>query len=113
MIVRIELESRYADTVFHVGIAIVRNDKENIYGTGTHFDLAERGQVLQGKGHHSIGLEFPQLPLLSGNYWLSVYVLDDSGLQVYDMAESVCPFTVHNPGREVGLVHMPHRWLLE
>ena len=48
----------------------------------------------------------------SGEYWLSVYLLDDTGLQVYDMAEQICPFTVHNPGRDFGVVRLPYRWRL-
>ena len=105
--ITVQVESLQEDVPFHIGIAIVRNDKENVFGTGTQV----AGEPLIGSGHRQVELLFPKLYLLSGNYWLSVYVLDDSGLQVYDMAESVCAFTVHNPGREPGLVYIPHQWI--
>jgi lipopolysaccharide transport system ATP-binding protein len=103
-----EVESLDRGISFNVGIAIVRNDKENIFGSSTHF--GSETNMLSGKGHHRIQLILPDLPLLSGEYWLSVYVLDDSGLQVYDMAELICPFTIHNPGQTFGIVHLPHQW---
>jgi lipopolysaccharide transport system ATP-binding protein len=95
---------------FHVGLAITRNDKDNVFGTSTHFAPGSRPLVIQGS--HAVVLELPELPLLSGEYWLSVYLLDDTGLQVYDMAEQICPFTVHNPGRDFGMVRLPYRWRL-
>ncbi len=105
----VEVESLQENVPFNIGIAIVRNDKENVFGASTHF--AAPGKPLIGSGHHRVQLAFPELHLLSGDYWLSVYALDDSGLQVYDMAESVCSFKVHNPGRNFGLVYMPHNWV--
>jgi len=94
----------------HLGVVIVRNDRENIFGTATHF-LPE-AVPLTIRDRRRIALTFPSLPLLSGDYLLSVYVLDDSGLQVYDQAELVCPFTVIGQGRECGLVYIDHRWEL-
>lgn len=109
MTITVQVEGIQANVPFHVGLAIVRNDKENVFGTSTHFESAAKPLTLSER--RQVKLVFPQLHLLSGNYWLSVYVLDDSGLQVYDMAESVCPFTVHNPRREFGIAYLPHRWV--
>jgi len=106
--VTVRVESRAAGIPFHVGVAVVRNDRENVFGTSTHFGA---GEPVLGAGEHRLQLALEPLSLLSGDYWLSVYVLDDSGLQVYDMAESVCPFTVHSPGQEFGVVYIPHRWV--
>ena len=106
--VTVELESVDPAALYHVGIAIVRNDKENIFGTSTHFEPDSK--PLQGS--RDVVLQLPRLSLLSGEYWLSVYVLDDSGLQVYDMAELICPFTVYNPGRSFGFVQLPFQWQL-
>ncbi|MFZ5580740.1 MAG: ABC transporter ATP-binding protein [Pseudomonadota bacterium] len=104
----IEVESHRDDHPFHVGFAIIRNDKENVFGTSTHF--ARPQPPMRGTGRHRIALRFPSFPLLSGDYLLSVYVLDDTGLQVIDMAESIRPFRVHHRGREFGFVHIPHEW---
>jgi lipopolysaccharide transport system ATP-binding protein len=96
---------------FHVGLALVRNDRDNVFGTSTHF--RDPPAPLSGRGEHRLRLRFPHLPLLSGEYLWSVYVLDDTGLQVLDMAECIRPFRILNRGsREVGLVHLPHEWEL-
>ena len=105
----IELEA-YGDAPFHVGFSIVRPDKDNVFGSSTQF-LADR-PALRGAGPHCVRVRFPQLPLLSGEYLWSVYTLDDTGLQVLDMAELIQPFTVLNrERREFGLVWLAHDWL--
>lgn len=103
-----EIESTDPSIPFHVLFAIVRNDKENIFGTSTQF--RRKGRPLQGAGIHRIAIRFPGFPLLSGDYLLSVYVLDDTGLHVIDMAEGIRPFRVHHRGREFGFVHIPYEW---
>jgi lipopolysaccharide transport system ATP-binding protein len=106
----IEVES-YGDAPFHIGFSIVRPDKDNVFGSSTQF-LGAR-PPLCGRGAHRIRVKFPRLTLLSGEYLWSVYTLDDTGLQVLDMAELIQPFTVLNQKqREFGLVWLEHEWLL-
>lgn len=93
---------------FHVGMAVVRNDRENIFGTSTHF--AEGAEPLVSGTHNEVRLRIPELHLLSGEYLVSAYLLDDTGLQVLDLAELACPFRIHNPRREFGIAYMPHHW---
>ena len=108
--VEIELES-FTNAPFHVGLAIVRPDKDNVFGTSTQF--RSHGQPLHGVGEHRVRIRFPRFILLSGEYLWNVYVLDDSGLQVIDMAELIQPFTVLNQkNREFGLVYLEHEWSL-
>lgn len=108
--VRVEVESVRQSVPFHVGVAIVRNDRENVFGSSTHF---EAGSLpLTADGMRTVALHLPHLNLLSGQYSLSVYLLDDSGLQVYDMAENVCPFHVHSSCREFGIAYLPYHWQL-
>ena len=108
--VEIVIES-YADAPFHVLFAIVRPDKDNVFGTSTQFRAD--GKPLQGIGTHRIRMRFPRLSLLSGEYLWSLYVLDDSGIQVLDMAELIQPFTVLNQKhREFGVTWLEHEWVL-
>jgi len=108
--VEIVIES-YGDAPFHVLFAIVRPDKDNVFGTSTQFRAD--GRPLQGVGAHRLRARFPRLPLLSGEYLWSVYVLDDSGIQVLDMAELIQPFTVLNQKhREFGVTWLEHEWVL-
>lgn len=105
----IELEA-YTDDPFHVLFAIVRPDKENVFGTSTHFRPGRR--PLRGRGRHTVRVVFPRLPLLSGKYLWSVYALDDTGLQAVDMAELIQPFTVlSHDGREFGVTWFDHAWI--
>lgn len=107
--VEIEVEA-YTDDAFHIGFSIVRPDKDNVFGTSTQ--LREGGRALRGAGRHVVRVRFPSLPLLSGQYLWNVYVLDDSGFQVIDMAELIQPFTVLNQTkREFGLVWLDHEWV--
>ena len=106
----IEIES-YSDEPFHVMFAIVRPDKDNVFGSSTQFRA--QGEPLRGTGAHRIRVRFPKLPLLSGEYLWSAYVLDDSGIQVIDMAELIQPFTVLNEQRrEFGVTWLEHDWVL-
>ena len=108
--VEIELES-YGNAPFHVLFAIVRPDKDNVFGTSTQFRA--QGEPLKGTGTHRIRMRFPRLSLLSGEYLWSVYVLDDTGIQVLDMAELIQPFTVLNQKRqEFGVAWLEHEWVL-
>lgn len=105
----IEVES-YSDAQFHVGFSIVRPDKDNVFGTSTQFEKSL--SPICGVGTHRVRVRFSRLPLLSGEYLWNVYTLDDTGLQVLDMAELVQPFTVLNQkNREFGLVWLEHEWL--
>ncbi len=106
----IEIES-YGDEPFHVMFAIVRPDKDNVFGSSTQF--RGDGAPLRGMGTHRIRVRFPRLALLSGEYLWSAYVLDDSGFQVIDMAELIQPFTVLNEKhREFGVTWLEHDWVL-
>lgn len=101
----------YSEAPFQVLFAIVRPDKDNVFGTSTQF--RGDGAPLRGAGAHRIRMRFPRLALLSGEYLWSVYVLDDSGIQVLDMAELIQPFTVLNQKhREFGVTWLEHEWVL-
>ncbi|HPR43223.1 ABC transporter ATP-binding protein [Ottowia sp.] len=55
-------------------------------------------------------LTFPDLPLHSGEYVVSVYLFDASGLVVYDQWYQFLHFRFVAPTRMPGLVRLPHQW---
>jgi lipopolysaccharide transport system ATP-binding protein len=55
-------------------------------------------------------LHFPKMPLLQGDYFLSVVLGCERGLHVYDIAERVVQLRVHQSGLEKGWVTLPHEW---
>ena len=75
---------------------------------GTHTDGAR--PVRQADGLWRIRLTFPALPLTSGEYVLSPYLFDSSGLVVYEERLGYFPFRVEYPSIWPGLVRLPHHW---
>ena len=87
-------------------------DVSGSMGTDGKIQALNHATPLHGQGSHRLRVRFPRLALLSGEYLWNVYTLDDTGLQVLDMAELVQPFTVLNEKhREFGLVWLDHEWL--
>ncbi len=109
--VQVELEALQPGVPFHVGVAILRGARENVFGTSSHFEGGP-GPFRSGDCRR-VTLRIPELHLLSGKYRLSVYVLDDTGLHVYDLAEDILPFTVYNRRQEFGIAYMPYAWSVE
>lgn len=95
-----------AEAVF--GIALLRSDGLWCYGTNTAIDaiclppLADEGSV-------EVFLE--RLDLLDGSYYLDVAV-ESKDRYPYDYHHSLYPFTVKSERQEVGVFHIPHRWVI-
>ncbi|WP_028488682.1 ABC transporter ATP-binding protein [Thiothrix lacustris] len=94
----------------HVGIVIRRNDEVQCYGISTLHDGVPM-QVVDD-GVLAVTFVMDHLPLLSGEYCLEVWLIDSSGVHVYDSRERCCAFRVQQAGQQqgVGMVMLPHRW---
>lgn len=55
-------------------------------------------------------LTFPDLPLHSGDYVVSVFLFDESGLVTYDLWFKFLTFRFLSPKLMPGLVRLPHHW---
>lgn len=55
-------------------------------------------------------LTFPDLPLHSGDYVISAFLFDETGLAVYDEWFPVHALPVYFPKPLPGLVRLPHHW---
>lgn len=95
-------------TIVHVGIIVVRNDAVQVFGTGTHV-----ADVKPPTCSGSVRLRFPRLTLLSGEYTVSAYLLDEHGLHVYDQREREIAFQIVQNIQALGLCHLEHRWEVE
>lgn len=94
-----------------VGVIITRNDNVHCYGVSTQMDGVDLKEVEPGV--YYIKLKYPRLPLMSGKYHLDVYLLDETGVHVYDAAHNVCPFEVRHEGVEMGMVRLSHEWFTD
>ncbi len=95
----------------HVGIVIRRNDDVQCYGISTLHDGVELvGRDNNGEVHVRYVIE--SLPLLAGEYCLEVWLIDGSGVHVYDARERCCHFRVQQESQAqgVGMSWIPHRW---
>ncbi|MBO0614166.1 MAG: hypothetical protein RL122_776 [Pseudomonadota bacterium] len=94
----------------HVGLVIRRNDDVQCYGISTLHDGVQMQPVAAGMVAAEFVIE--HLSLLSGEYCVEVWLIDGSGVHVYDSRERCCPFRVQQAGQQqgVGMVMLPHRW---
>ena len=102
--VTVQYEVPQPPTVVHVGVFIGRNDGVPVFGTGTHV----AGATLPTCSG-SVRLCFPRLALLSGTYAVSVSLLDEHGLHVYDHRVGEFKFEVVHNLKALGLCNLEHR----
>jgi lipopolysaccharide transport system ATP-binding protein len=62
------------------------------------------------QGHGEAVLRFERLPLLRGDYAVSVILACERGLHVYEVARHAIALRMAQDGVEQGLVTLPHRW---
>lgn len=95
-------------TSVHIGIGIDRNDGVQCFATGTH-----AATVTPPTESGRVRLHVPRLPLMSGEYALTVFLLDQHGLHVYDRKLREYKFRVMHKGRALGLCYLDHWWEVE
>ena len=105
--VKVELKTVTGKEV-HVGIVIMRNDDIHCYGVSTQVDKA--GLLHEYDDIFRVSLKFEPLQLLSGSYYLCVYLLDKEGVHIYDHWEQCSNFVVKNKSKEVGVARLLHEW---
>ena len=62
----------------------------------------------EGIGHASI--TFPELALLKGQYFITLFLICENALHIYDQATNYFSLEVNQIGLEQGLVHLTHLW---
>jgi lipopolysaccharide transport system ATP-binding protein len=86
---------------------------ENASGTVVTSALsASDGVVLtrDADGYGEAVVRFEKLPLLRGDYLVSVILACERALHVYEIAQRVVALQVEQTSLELGLVTLPHRW---
>ncbi len=99
--------SRTVDDV-HIGLVLIRNDGLQVYGVSTLIDQMKLFPIDQQR--LGIRLLFDPLKLMSGDYALEAWLIDSSGLHVYDSRPFCCQFRVRHDSSEVGIVKLSHDW---
>ena len=91
-----------------VGIGIMHASGTVVTGAGSHND----GVVLQrnADGTGSATITLPHIPLLQGEYTVTIFLVCERALHVYEMVERAIKLHVAQTGLEFGLVALPHHW---
>lgn len=92
----------------NVGFMIEQSKGVGITSLATHEEGA--APVSLGDGLWRSVLTFPGLPLHSGDYVISTFLFDESGLVVYDEWFQFLNFNWVAPTLMPGLVKLPHHW---
>ena len=74
----------------------------------THNDRFEVRMDVLGQGHATI--VFERFPLLKGRYSVTVFLVSEDAVHVYDQVERSVLVDVRQKGLEQGLVSLPHQW---
>lgn len=92
----------------NIGFMIEQLRGSGITSLATHEEGAH--PLPLGDGLWQSVLTFPALPLHSGDYVLSAFLFDETGLIVYDEWLRTQPLRFVSPTLMPGLVRLPHRW---
>ena len=107
LVVTIKARGRGAERP-HIGFMIEQSKGVGITSLATHEDGAH--PVQQSDGTWCSVLTFPELPLHSGDYVISAFLFDETGLAVYDEWFQFMHFRFIFPKPLPGLVRLPHHW---
>lgn len=94
-----------------LGIAIVAPDGRFICSSGSHND----GLTLQrnAKGEGAVTLIYPAMPLLKGHYTVSVYLMCENAIHIYDQANGIAELIFKQHDLQQGIVSLPHSWRID
>ena len=92
----------------HIGFMIEQAQGVGITSLATHEDGAVPVQLPDGTWQSV--LTFPELPLHSGDYVISIYLFDETGMVVYEEWFQFLRFSFIFPKVLPGLVRLPHHW---
>jgi len=91
-----------------VGLLITRVDGQIITSAGSQHDSLSVQRNSQG--YAKVRVQFTQLALLKGEYWIDIYLLCENAIHVYDQARMVGLLKVRQYGLEQGVVSLPRTW---
>ncbi|MBT4146806.1 MAG: hypothetical protein HOE45_08040, partial [Gammaproteobacteria bacterium] len=57
-----------------------------------------------------VDVEFTEIPLLKGDYFISIYLGCEKAIHCYDNAVNIIKLQVTQEGTEQGFVMLPHQW---
>lgn len=108
LVIRLEYHSDPTLPMPNLAVAIYPADGRILTSTGNWMDGVALTRSANGDGVAT--LTYPNLPLLKGKYTISVYLMCERGVHVYEGIEHMATLNVEQEHLEQGLVSLPHRW---
>jgi len=99
----------FDDVAVQVGFAIDRADGLNIFADSM---IREGLKPIFGKGSYTVIIEIPEVTFYEGKYRIVIFLLDDTGLCIYDQKRSQ-EFQIITNRKEWGICYIPHRWIIK
>jgi len=108
--VTIHVEFRFDPTLPPPSVAFgLETTSGTLLSSGsTYFDQAPPIVTPDGFGHTSLRL--PDIPLMQGQYRLTIFLGCERTIHLYDHAQYCVELNVSQEGIEQGLVHLPRSW---
>lgn len=96
----------FEDKDVYVGFAVDRND-----GLCCYADSMHKGKIqsFHGPGVYKTVIHFREFPLLGSAYKFVIFLLDETGICIFDRKESQM-FKVSTIEKAWGICHLPHEW---
>lgn len=94
-----------------VAVTLHAMDGRMLTSAATWEDQVTMERTLNGAGQ--ISAVFEHLPLLKGEYLISVHLLCEQGIHLYDSASGVATLHVQQEGRLQGYFAIPHSWSVD
>ncbi len=86
-----------------IGINVFSEEGYNLFGPNT-YEYTVPIKTTQAT------LTVPILPLNKGEYFISIAVFDEKGIETYDHLDRVIKFHVNNEKRHYGAIDVPYSW---
>lgn len=108
--VRWKVKSHIGKAKVSLSISIWRDDGLLCYGVNT---FAENEKLYEVTSEHTFGMDFEDINMLSGKYWLNLSLFSPDN-EEYDVIKHAKQFYVNSSaeGKEYGVYQMQHRWRL-
>ncbi len=105
----VEWQTESPESETHLGVTINTVDHVQICSFGSHQDGLS---PFTGASNYRVNLQVPDLPLIKGEFSLYVYILDETGLHVYDQEFLPAAFSVASSSYRFGLMQVAHDWVI-
>ena len=89
------------------GVALFRSDDVYIHGPNSKFDNVFEGEY---HGTYTFFIRWPKLPLLSGQYEVSIAIFDQHHLKPYIWHNRLYSFEISSQFEDHGIIQLEHDW---